>query len=91
MIIRHLAFWLDVLNAVLPRRQPRIELAVSATRCSPSGSPTPSVRPGARVPGCVVPFPRAVDGRDAEIAFALSALAEHGDAAKLPRSIVVKH
>lgn len=33
----------------------------------------------------------AVDGRDAEIASALSALAEHGDAAKLPRSIVVKH
>jgi integrase len=33
----------------------------------------------------------AVDGRDAEIATALSELAAHGDAAKLPRSIVVKH
>lgn len=33
----------------------------------------------------------AVDGRDAEIASALSELAAHGDAAKLPRSIVVKH
>jgi integrase len=33
----------------------------------------------------------AVDGRDAEIASALSDLAAHGDAAKLPRSIVVKH
>lgn len=32
-----------------------------------------------------------VEGRDAEIAAALSALAAHGDAAKLPRSIVVKH
>jgi hypothetical protein len=28
MIIRHLAFWLDVLNTMLPRRQPRIELSV---------------------------------------------------------------
>ena len=33
----------------------------------------------------------AVDGRDAEIATALSALAAHGDAAKLPKSIVTKH
>jgi hypothetical protein len=33
----------------------------------------------------------AVDGRDAEIAAALSDLAAHGDAAKLPKSIVVKH
>ena len=33
----------------------------------------------------------AVDGRDAEIAAALSALAAHGDAAKLPKSIVTKH
>lgn len=33
----------------------------------------------------------AVDGRDAEIASALSELAAHGNAAKLPRSIVVKH
>jgi integrase len=33
----------------------------------------------------------AVDGRDAEIAAALSDLAAHGDAARLPKSIVVKH
>jgi integrase len=33
----------------------------------------------------------AVDGRDAEIATALSDLARHGDAAKLPRSIVIKN
>lgn len=33
----------------------------------------------------------AVDGRDAEIASALSDLAAHGDAARLPKSIVVKH
>lgn len=33
----------------------------------------------------------AVAGRDAEIATALSDLAAHGNAAKLPRSIVVKH
>lgn len=32
-----------------------------------------------------------VDGRDAEIASALSDLAAHGDAARLPKSIVVKH
>ena len=30
----------------------------------------------------------AVDGRDAEIAAALSALPNHGDAARLPKSIV---
>jgi integrase len=33
----------------------------------------------------------AVDGRDAEIAVALSDLAAHGNAARLPKSIVVKH
>lgn len=33
----------------------------------------------------------AVDGRDAEIASALSDLAAHGNAARLPKSIVVKH
>ena len=33
----------------------------------------------------------AVDGRDAEIASALSELAAHGNAARLPRTIVVKH
>jgi integrase len=33
----------------------------------------------------------AVDGRDAEVASALSELASHGNAAKLPRSIVMKH
>jgi integrase len=32
-----------------------------------------------------------VEGRDAQIAAALSELAEHGDAARLPRSITVKH
>jgi integrase len=32
-----------------------------------------------------------VDGRDAEIAAALSELAEHGDAARLPKTINVKH
>ena len=31
-----------------------------------------------------------VDGRDAEIAAALSELAEHGDAARLPKTINVK-
>jgi integrase len=33
----------------------------------------------------------AVEGRDAEIALALSELAAHGDAARLPKSIVAKH
>jgi integrase len=33
----------------------------------------------------------AVDGRDAEIAAALSDLAAHGDSSRLPKSIVVKH
>jgi hypothetical protein len=33
----------------------------------------------------------AVEGRDAEIASALSDLAAHGSAERLPKSIVVKH
>jgi hypothetical protein len=33
----------------------------------------------------------AVEGRDEEIAAALSVLAASGDAAKLPKTIVVKH
>ena len=33
----------------------------------------------------------AVEGRDAEIASALSQLATHGDAARLPKPIVIKH
>lgn len=33
----------------------------------------------------------AVDGRDAQIAVALSELASHGDASRLPKSIVIKH
>ena len=33
----------------------------------------------------------AVDGRDAEIASALSEMAANGDAAKLPKSFMVKH
>ena len=44
-----------------------------------------------RFAGRVVPYLHAVDGRDAEIAAALSDLAAHGDAARLPKSIVVKH
>ena len=35
--------------------------------------------------------PAAIDGRDAEIASALSDLAAHGNAARLPKSIVVWH
>ena len=35
-------------------------------------------------------YPQAVAGRDREVAPALSDLAKHGDAAKLPRSIVVR-
>jgi hypothetical protein len=38
------------------------------------------------------PDPFAVPpGRDAEIASALSDLAAHGDSARLPKSIVMKH
>jgi integrase len=48
-------------------------------------------RLGHASPAASYRYPHAVDGRDAEIASALSVLAEHGDAAKLPRSIVVKH
>lgn len=42
-------------------------------------------------PGRPYRYPHEVDGRDAEIASGLSDLAAHGDAAKLLKSIVVKH
>lgn len=48
-------------------------------------------RLGHASPAAAYRYMHAVDGRDAEIASALSELAAHGNAAKLPRSIVVKH
>lgn len=48
-------------------------------------------RLGHASPAASYRYLHAVDGRDAEIASALSELAAHGDAAKLPKSIVVKH
>jgi integrase len=48
-------------------------------------------RVGHASPAASYRYLHAVDGRDAKIAPALSDLAAHGDAAKLPRSIVVKH
>jgi len=48
-------------------------------------------RLGRASPAASYRYLHAVDGRDAEIASALSELASHGDAARLPRSIVVRH
>jgi integrase len=48
-------------------------------------------RLGHASPAAANRYLHAVDGRDAEIASALSDLAAHGDAARLPKSIVVKH
>jgi integrase len=48
-------------------------------------------RLGHASPAASYRYLHAVDGRDAEIASALSDLAAHGDPAKLPRSIVIKH
>jgi integrase len=48
-------------------------------------------RLGHASPAASYRYLHAVDGRDAEIASALSELAAHGNAAKLPRSIVAKH
>jgi integrase len=48
-------------------------------------------RLGHSSPAAAQRYLHAVDGRDAEIASALSDLAAHGNAAKLPKSIVVKH
>ena len=48
-------------------------------------------RLGHASPAASYRYLHAVDGRDAEIASALSELAAHGDAAKLPKTIVVKH
>jgi integrase len=48
-------------------------------------------RLGHASPAASYRYLHAVDGRDAEIASALSDLAGHGDAAKLPKTIVIKH
>jgi integrase len=48
-------------------------------------------RLGHSSPAAAQRYLHAVDGRDAEIASALSDLAAHGNAARLPKSIVVKH
>jgi integrase len=48
-------------------------------------------RLGHASPAAAQRYLHAVDGRDAEIASALSELAAHGNAARLPKSIVVKH
>jgi integrase len=48
-------------------------------------------RPGHASSAAANRYLHAVDGRDAEIASALSDLAAHGNAARLPKSIVVKH
>ena len=48
-------------------------------------------RLGHASPAASYRYLHAVDGRDEEIASALSELAARGDASKLPRSIVIKH
>jgi integrase len=48
-------------------------------------------RLGHASPAAANRYLHAVEGRDAEIASALSDLASHGDAARLPKSIVIKH
>jgi integrase len=48
-------------------------------------------RLGHASPAAANRYLHAVDGRDAEIASALSDLAAHGDPARLPKSIVIKH
>ncbi len=49
------------------------------------------LRLGHASPAAAYRYLLAVDGRDSEVAAALSDLAAHGDAARLPKSIVVKH
>jgi hypothetical protein len=48
-------------------------------------------RLGNSSPAATQRYLHAVDGRDAEIASAVSDLAAHGNAARLPKSIVIKH
>jgi integrase len=49
------------------------------------------LRLGHASPAAAYRYLHAVDGRDAEVAAALSDLAAHGDAARLPKTIVAKH
>jgi integrase len=49
------------------------------------------LRLGHASPAAAYRYLHAVDGRDAEVAAALSDLAAHGDPARLPKTIVAKH
>jgi hypothetical protein len=49
------------------------------------------LRLGHASPATAQRYIHAVDGRDAEIAAALSDLAAHGDTSRLPKSLVIKH
>jgi integrase len=49
------------------------------------------LRLGHASPAAAYRYLHAVEGRDAEVAAALSDLAAHGDAARLPKTIVAKH
>jgi len=49
------------------------------------------LRLGHASPAAAQRYLHAVEGRDAEIASALSDLAKHGSAARLPKSVTVKH
>jgi integrase len=51
----------------------------------------PMLRLGHASPAAAIRYLHTVQGRDAEIASALSDLAARGDPARLPRSIIVKH
>lgn len=66
---------------------------IGQTMAASTGATTKELmsRLGHASPAASYRYLHAVDGRNAEIASALSELAARGDAAKLPRSIVVKH
>lgn len=63
--------------------------AQTMTSCSATGPTIKDLmrRFGHAFPAASYRYLHAVDGRDAETTSALSELAAHGDAAKLPRSI----
>jgi hypothetical protein len=78
MIIRHLAFWLDALNTVLPRRQPRIEPSVFSSPVLAerlAGTVGPVLRDRAEF---LVHRPDSSHGRGYYSGFALRIAADHG-------------
>jgi len=79
MLTRHLAYWLEVLETLIPHRQPRIELSVFDNPMLAERL-TDTIRPGlADRAALLVDEPGRTRGRGYYNGFALRITADHGD------------